>query len=45
MGVAPQVMAQTRAQLVASGAHWHELRTLWDVDRVQDLERWLGRSD
>ena len=41
----PQVMAQTRARLVASGAHWHELRTLWDVDRVQDLERWLGRSD
>lgn len=35
-----QVMAQTRARLAASGAPWHELRTLWDVDRVEDLARW-----
>jgi len=40
----PQVMEQTRARLAAAGARWCELRTLWDVDRVEDLERWLGQA-
>jgi hypothetical protein len=39
----PQVMAQTRS--TRRVGRLAELRTLWDVDRVQDLERWLGRSD
>jgi uncharacterized protein len=34
-----QVMALTRERLKAAGARWHELRTLWDVDRPEDLAR------
>ena len=34
------VMEATRARLRAEGARWHELRTVWDVDTVEDLERW-----
>ncbi len=33
------VMAETRARLRASGATWREPRTLWDVDRPDDLPR------
>lgn len=36
----PQVLAQTRAQLRAAGAHWQELPTLWDVDEPADWARW-----
>lgn len=35
------VMQATRDALRAQGADWHELRTLWDVDDVQDYGRWL----
>lgn len=35
----PRVLRQTRARLVALGWRWHELRTLWDVDRPEDLAR------
>ncbi|MGA0113948.1 MAG: TIGR04282 family arsenosugar biosynthesis glycosyltransferase [Burkholderiales bacterium] len=35
----PQVMAQTRARMRAAGVRWHELETLWDVDRPEDLQR------
>ncbi len=35
-----RVMAQTRMRLSAAGARWVELRTLWDVDRAEDLEHW-----
>jgi hypothetical protein len=38
-----QVMAQTRARLRQLGWRWTELRTLWDVDRPEDLRR-LRRS-
>jgi hypothetical protein len=34
------VMAQTRARLLAQGASWAELRTVWDVDDADDLRRW-----
>ena len=34
-----RVLRQTRARLVALGWRWHELRTLWDVDRPDDLAR------
>ena len=34
-----QVLSATRARLAQSGCHWHELPYLWDVDRVEDLER------
>lgn len=33
------VLAQTRQRLVALGWRWRELRTVWDVDRPEDLER------
>ena len=34
-----EVMAQTRARLIAVGARWHELRVVHDVDRPADLGR------
>jgi len=34
-----EVLAATRARLAECGFHWHELPTLWDVDRVDDLAR------
>ena len=34
-----RVLRRTRARLVALGWRWHELRTLWDVDRPEDLAR------
>ena len=34
-----QVMAQTRDRLRAAQLRWHELETLWDVDRPEDLQR------
>ena len=37
------VMAQTRVRLARLGWRWRELRTLWDVDRPDDLAR-LGVS-
>ena len=38
-----QVLAQTRARLRALGWRWTELRTMWDVDRPEDVAR-LQRS-
>jgi len=38
-----RVMAQTRLRLRRLGWRWEELRTLWDVDRPQDVAR-LRRS-
>ena len=35
-----RVMPQTRAQLRAAGARWHELPLLWDVDEPADWLRW-----
>jgi glycosyltransferase A (GT-A) superfamily protein (DUF2064 family) len=35
----PQVMSRTRERLRSAGARWTELRTLWDVDRPEDLAR------
>lgn len=34
-----QVMAQTRERLRETGLSWSEPRTLWDVDRPEDLQR------
>ena len=34
------VMEATRARLREQGARWCELRTVWDVDTLEDLERW-----
>lgn len=34
-----EVMAQTRGRLAGLGWRWRELRTLWDVDRPDDLGR------
>jgi rSAM/selenodomain-associated transferase 1 len=39
----PQVLAQTRGRLKALRWRWRELRTLWDVDRPEDVLR-LRRS-
>ncbi len=39
----PQVLAQTRRRLKALRWRWRELRTLWDVDRPEDVAR-LRRS-
>lgn len=33
------VLARTRAALTSLGWQWHELETLWDVDRPEDLPR------
>jgi rSAM/selenodomain-associated transferase 1 len=35
----PKVMAQTRRRLKALRWRWTELRTLWDVDRPEDVRR------
>ncbi len=34
-----QVFAQTRLRLESLGWRWKRLRTVWDVDRPEDLER------
>ncbi len=39
----PEVLAQTRGRLKALHWRWQELRTLWDVDRPEDVAR-LRRS-
>jgi len=39
----PEVLARTRSRLPALSWHWRELRTLWDVDRPEDVLR-LRRS-
>jgi rSAM/selenodomain-associated transferase 2/rSAM/selenodomain-associated transferase 1 len=36
----PRVLAQTRERLRVTGASWHELPTLWDVDEPDDWLRW-----
>lgn len=36
------VMAETRARLTALGRHWHELETLWDIDRPADYQRLMS---
>ncbi|HUK05456.1 MAG TPA: TIGR04282 family arsenosugar biosynthesis glycosyltransferase [Burkholderiales bacterium] len=38
-----EVLARTRARLRSLGWRWRELRTVWDVDRPQDVAR-LARS-
>ena len=35
----PEVLARTRRRLKALRWHWQELRTLWDVDRPEDVLR------
>ena len=35
----PSVMDATRERLLAAGARWRELPTLWDVDRPEDYAR------
>jgi len=37
------VLAATRARLKALGWRWHELETLWDIDRPEDYRRWSER--
>ncbi len=37
------VMLRTRQRLANLGWHWSEPLTLWDVDRIEDVER-LGRK-
>ncbi len=34
------VLAATRERLRALKWHWHELETLWDIDRPEDYRRW-----
>jgi rSAM/selenodomain-associated transferase 1 len=36
------VMAETRARLKALGWSWHELETLWDIDRPEDYQRLMS---
>lgn len=35
----PTVLARTRERLAAARLSWHELRTLWDIDRPEDYVR------
>ena len=39
-----RVLAQTRERLSTQELRWHELETLWDVDRPEDVERWREAS-
>jgi hypothetical protein len=39
-----RVLQLTRARLRALKLPYKELDTLWDVDRPEDLRRWLGKS-
>lgn len=39
------VMAETRKRIAAAGLRCHELPTLWDIDRPDDLERLRGERD
>ena len=34
------VLAATRERLQSLGWRWHELETLWDIDRPEDYRRW-----
>ena len=34
------VIEQSRQKMKASGARLEELQTLWDVDQIEDLQRW-----
>ncbi|MCY7386725.1 MAG: TIGR04282 family arsenosugar biosynthesis glycosyltransferase [Burkholderiales bacterium] len=36
------VLKQQRARLQAAGLTWHEMETLWDVDRPEDLARLIS---
>ena len=38
------VMEETRKRLQRLGWRWHELRTFWDVDRPEDVERLVRES-
>jgi rSAM/selenodomain-associated transferase 1 len=40
----PRVMDETRARLRGLGWRWHELDTLWDVDRPADYERLVASA-
>jgi len=41
-----RVMSMTRRRLVAAGRrNWAELETLWDIDSLEDYQRWLNYSD
>ncbi len=40
-----QVLVQSREQLKEAGVNWHELETLWDVDRPEDVWRWQAEYD
>ena len=37
------VLAQTARRLQTSGYHWRALRTVWDLDRPEDLDRFESR--
>lgn len=37
-----QVFSLTQARLRALGLRWHQLPYHWDVDRPEDVERWLS---
>jgi len=39
------VLAATRARLQQLGWRWHELETLWDIDRPEDYARWLALEE
>ncbi len=41
----PMVMASTRQRLLELGLRWSEPETLWDLDRPDDLRRWLEIVD
>jgi rSAM/selenodomain-associated transferase 1 len=38
------VLHTTRRRLRAAGQSWAELETLWDIDSLQDYERWQARQ-
>ena len=39
----PAVLQTTRRRLRAAGQSWAELETLWDIDSLNDYERWQAR--
>ena len=40
-----RVLQATRDRLSDLGWRWRELETLWDLDRPEDLKRYLAMAD
>ena len=39
------VLERSRQKIIASGMRYAELQPLWDIDHMQDLQRWLLQDE